>query len=38
MTPHLGDFYTDGLHPNDKGFCVYAANLYREISTALRNN
>lgn len=38
MTPHLDDFYTDGLHPNDKGFCVYAANLYREIATTLRNN
>jgi len=31
LTPHLIEFYTDGLHPNDLGMCVYARELAREI-------
>lgn len=33
LTPGVKDFYADQwLHPNDLGFGVYAANLYRELS------
>lgn len=32
LVPHAKDFFADGrLHPNDLGFSVYAANLYREL-------
>ena len=31
LTPHDQAFYTDGLHPNDLGMCIYADNLYREM-------
>lgn len=32
LVPHTKDFFADGrLHPNDLGFGVYAANLYREM-------
>ncbi len=35
LTPHLLEFYTDGLHPNDLGMCVYARELAREIGKYL---
>lgn len=31
LTAHHPSFYTDGLHPNDLGFSIYAENLYREM-------
>ena len=32
LVPHSPDFFVaDCLHPNDFGFCLYAANLYEEI-------
>lgn len=35
LTPHVIEFYTDGLHPNDLGMCVYAKNLAAEIKKYL---
>ena len=35
LTAHLPEFYTDGLHPNDVGMCIYARNLAREIGKYL---
>ena len=35
LTPHLPDFYTDGLHPNDAGFLLYGKNLGDEIARTL---
>ena len=35
LTPHVLEFYTDGLHPNDLGMCVYAKNLADEIKKQL---
>jgi len=35
LTPRLPEFYTDGLHPNDLGMCVYARELAREIGKYL---
>lgn len=33
MIPHVKEFFHDlFLHPNDLGFGIYAANLYREIN------
>ncbi len=32
LIPHVTSFYADNrLHPNDLGFNIYAANLYKEI-------
>ncbi len=31
LVPHNHGFFTDGLHPNDLGMCIYADNLYREM-------
>ncbi|MBQ8432226.1 MAG: SGNH/GDSL hydrolase family protein [Clostridia bacterium] len=32
LVPHNGEFFADNrLHPNDLGFGIYAANLYREL-------
>ncbi len=35
LMPHTHDFFTDGLHPNDLGMCLYADNLYREMMKKL---
>lgn len=36
LVPHSPDFFIpDCLHPNDFGFCLYAANLYEEIKKHL---
>ncbi len=35
LAPHNGAFYTDGIHPKDIGFSVYAENLISEISKYL---
>ena len=35
LMPHNHDFFTDGLHPNDLGMCIYADNLYREMMKKL---
>ncbi len=35
LTPHINDFYTDGLHPNGLGFGIYAENLIKVLSKAL---
>ncbi len=32
LTPHIGDFYTDGLHPSGLGFGIYAENLIKILS------
>ena len=35
LIPHLKPFTTDGLHPNDAGFGLYAQNLYLAIKPYL---
>ena len=36
LTPHLTDFYSDGyLHPDTKGFGVYAVNLITQLQKYL---
>ena len=35
LVPHHEDFFMDGLHPNDLGFCLYAQNLLRAIAPAV---
>ena len=36
MTPHIKDFYADGyLHPNTKGFGIYALHLIKELQKHL---
>lgn len=32
LVPHHEDFFMDGLHPNDLGFCLYTKNLLRAIA------
>lgn len=31
LVPPIPDFYTDGLHPNDNGFSLYAENLIQAL-------
>ncbi len=35
LTPHYIKFYSDGVHPNDLGFGIFANNLFAEISKIL---
>ena len=35
LVPHMADFTTDALHPNDLGAQIYAQNLYPEIQKYL---
>jgi len=35
LVPHDLSFYTDGLHPNDTGFYVYANNLIKALDKEL---
>ncbi len=35
LTPHMGEFYTDGLHPSGLGFGIYAENLIKILSNEI---
>ena len=35
LVPHMNEYYTDGLHPNDLGFALYGQNLVRQIQPYL---
>lgn len=35
LVPHMNEYYTDGLHPNDLGFALYGQNLVRQIQPFL---
>jgi hypothetical protein len=35
LVPHMNEYYTDGLHPNDLGFALYGQNLVRQLQPYL---
>lgn len=35
LVPHMTEYYTDGLHPNDLGFALYGQNLVRQLQSYL---